>query len=119
MLAATPIPTRPAAIGFCSRFFDLLICDMALEFPNISFRCCTSWPQLAVFAYLGLAQKRVEAPIDVVPSVQPLTGRTDVGFGFCVILKITLLKHPPLGPGLLQAGTEILHVGPNLALLAI
>src|SRR6476659_1124299 len=118
MLSSSSISTAPATVGFRSRFFDLLMCHMPFEFANMSLGCHAASPQTATFTYVRIAEKHVESAIDAVGSLQPLTGRTDVGLGFSVILKIALLKDPFLSPILLQCRTQILHVGPNLMLLA-
>src|SRR5262245_60753375 len=110
MLSASSIATAPATEGFRSRFFDLLMGHVPFEFANMSLGCRAARPQTATFTSVRVAEKHVEATIDAVGSLQPLTGRTDVRLRFCVILKIALLKHPFLRPGLLQGRTQILHV---------
>src|SRR5262245_47034095 len=114
MLSATPIPTRPTAVRFRPRLFDLLMRDMSFEFANMSLRCHASRPQRATFTDLGRAEKHVKAPINAAGSLQPLTCRTNVGLRFGVILEIALLKQATPVPLPLQGRPQILHMRPNL-----
>jgi hypothetical protein len=118
MLSSSSISTAPATVGFRSRFFDLLMGHVPFEFANMSLGCGAARPQPASFTNVRIAKKHIGAPINAVGSLQPLTGRTDGGLRFSVILKIVLLKHPFLGQVLFQCRTQILHVRPNLLLLA-
>ncbi len=118
MLSSSSIAPTPTTEGFRSRFFDLRMRNVPFEFANMSLGCRAARPQTATGTDVWVAEKHVEATIDAVGSLQPLTGRTNVSLRFNVILKIALLKDSLLGPGLLQCRTQILHMRANALLLA-